>query len=332
MKRFAALLLPAGLLFAGACLGDDPVERHVLQNDQLRFEFTPQLGGRGLAFSVPGLANLLKVGEAVRTEPEPLLSAGGRNYPYLGHIVWVGPQGDWWRRQTLNTERRVAGAVWPPDPWTVLVGAELIRADRAAAELRLPASPVTGLRLTKRFSLEGAVLRHEVEAVNTRGESVTWNLWFNTRVDPGARVYVPVREPRQDIRIETFEGDPATPDPQRSRAGFFDFARGGVFSAKAFIQPSAGWIAAFSQGQLFVIEFELQPRRVIHPDHGQVELYIDSTPDSGLLELEVHAPLRTLPPGGRMGAVEHWPAWPSTAKGFAAQRRERERRGDALSE
>jgi len=43
-------------------------------------------------------------------------------------------------------------------------------------------------------------------------------------------------------------------------------------------------------------------------------------------------PPRTLPPGGRMGAVEHWPAWPSTAKGFAAQRRERERHGDALSE
>ena len=44
------------------------------------------------------------------------------------------------------------------------------------------------------------------------------------------------------------------------------------------------------------------------------------------------APLRTLPPGGRMGAVERWGAWPSTAKGFAVQPRERERRGYALSE
>ncbi len=73
--------------------------------------------------------------------------------------------------------------------------------------------------------------------------------------------------------------------------------------AKAFIQPSAGWLAAFSEDQVFVIEFPLHPRAIIHPDQGQVELYIDrdpTAPEAGLLELEVHVPYHTLAPGERM--------------------------------
>ncbi|HLT43821.1 MAG TPA: DUF4380 domain-containing protein, partial [Luteimonas sp.] len=33
-------------------------------------------------------------------------------------------------------------------------------------------------------------------------------------------------------------------------------------------------------------------------------------PDSGLLELEVHAPMRTLAPGGSMAAGETWTVFP----------------------
>ncbi|MEJ2384004.1 MAG: DUF4380 domain-containing protein [Xanthomonadales bacterium] len=308
------------------------VERHVLRNAWLHYAFTPQLGGRGLAFSVPGQANLLKTGAAVRDDPDPVVSASGRNYPYLGHIVWVGPQRDWWRQQSLNPERRASGATWPPDPWTVLETYTLVAADETTAHLVAPPSPITGLQLTKRLMLEGDLLVHDVAAVNTRDADVTWDLWFNTRVDAQASVYVPVREPDGQFRLETFEGDPASADRERLRAGFFDFARDGRFRAKAFIQPAAGWMAVFSRGQLFVIEFDLQPADAIHRDHGQIELYIDTNPDSGLLELEVHAPLRTLPPGGRMSAAERWRAWPSGAVSFAEQRRELERRGYVISE
>ena len=86
-------------------------------------------------------------------------------------------------------------------------------------------------------------------------------------------------------------------------------------------------MAAFTKGQLFVIEFDLQPREAIHPDQGQVELYLDSDPDSGLLELEVHAPYRTLPPGGRMAASERWRAWPSSAVSVLDQLEELRKRG-----
>jgi len=138
---------------------------------------------------------------------------------------------------------------------------------------------------------------------------------------------VPVQDPVGDIRLESFEGAQAERDKDKLVSGYFDFARGGPFKAKAYIQPSAGWLAAFSAGQLFVIEFELQPLEAIHPSQGQIELYIDSEPASGLLELEVHAPYVTLGPGERMSSFERWHAWPSDATDLDGQLAELRRRG-----
>jgi hypothetical protein len=309
VSRGAALAL---LLVYGACAFAQP-QTYRLENEHLRFEFTPELGGRGLWFSATGQSNLLRVGEAVRQDPSPIISAEGVNYPYLGHIVWIGPQANWWRQQSLNAERREAGAPWPPDPWTVLVANELVSLTEDAAVLTAPESPVTGLRLEKRFRLDGSALVLEVEAQNARAEPVSWDIWFNTRVAPGAHVVVPVQNIEADVRLQTFEGAAAAPDPQGAESGYFSFAPGGEHKAKALIQPSEGWLAAFTAGQLFVIEFDLQQREAIHPDQGQVELYLDSNPDSGLLELEVHSPFKTLAPGERMAARERWHAWPSTA-------------------
>lgn len=308
------------------------VKQYTLENDQLRYKLTPGLGGRGLSFSVPGYDNLLRVGEAVTQSPDPVIAADGENYPYLGHIVWIGPQSDWWSQQSLNPERRGSGAQWPPDPYTVLVRNEVVSADDKAIALLAPASAVTGLALNKQYRLEADRLVHRVEAVNTRPDPVSWDIWFNTRVGPGTQVYVPVNDPAIDIRLETFAGDAAAPDAERLAAGYFDFKRGGTLKAKAYIQPSAGWLAAFSAGQLFVIEFERQPLENIHPAQAQVELYLDADPESGLLELEVHGPYRTLQAGDRMTATEYWRAWPSAAESTADQLAELRRRGYTLSD
>ena len=78
---------------------------------------------------------------------------------------------------------------------------------------------------------------------------------------------------------------------------------------KVFIQPRAGWIAGFASGQALLIHFELEPLERIHPDQGQVELYLDWKPgqdDPGLMELEVHGPYATLAPGESTIAHEWW--------------------------
>ncbi|WP_250459315.1 DUF4380 domain-containing protein [Microbulbifer litoralis] len=289
------------------------IEAHTLENDKLSYRFTPQIGGRGLGFSTAGGENLLKVGAAVREVPAPQATAEAGFVPYFGHIVWPGPQGDWWKQQTLNAGRREAAAVWPPDPFTVLAASKLIKLTETEAEMVSPVSPVTGLQLTKRYRLDGDTLQHQVQAVNRRDEPVRWDIWFNTRVSPDARLYVPVRDFDGDLRLEKFPemSAVAQADKNKRQLGLFDFARGENVKAKAFIEPAAGWIAAFDRGQLFLIEFEQQPRESIHPEQGQVEVYLEQDPDkpgSGVMELEVHAPYRELAPGESMAAEENWRA------------------------
>ena len=68
-------------------------------------------------------------------------------------------------------------------------------------------------------------------------------------------------------------------------------------------------MAGFRAGQVFVIRFDLQPRERIHPEHGQVELYLNWLPGDAagsLLEMEVHGPYTTLAPGAEVEGRETW--------------------------
>lgn len=321
--RIKTFLLLAGSLGALGTLStlsaQAAPQTHTLDNGEIRYEFTAELGGRGLGFASSGLPNLLLVGDAVRENPSPEVTAEADFIPYLGHIIWPGPQGDWWRQQSLIPERGEAGAVWPPDPFTVLARNTLAHLDESSAQLVSPVSPVTGLQMTRHYELRGERMLHRVEAVNRRDTPVAWDIWFNTRVRPQARLYVPVRDFSGDLRIAEFEPEykEATADGEKRARGFFDFARGEKVKAKAFIEPAAGWIAAFDQGQVFVIEFEQQPRAAIHPDQGQVEIYLEydpAQPEAGVMELEVHAPYRRLAPGESMRAENTWRARPYTGE------------------
>ncbi len=305
------------LRMAMACLlfslgAQAQVQTHWLENDQLRYGYSTSMGGRGLAFSVNGQPNLLKIGDAVHTQPTVEANATGDNVPYLGHIVWLGPQKAWWKQQSLNPERRDAGADWPPDPFTVLANYTIEQGDTTSVRMTSSASPITGLAMTKRSVLNGNRLVHEVMAINQRDEPVSWDIWFNTRVRANARVFVPVADFENNLRLKSFDGAATTVDSARRALGYFDFSRDRAINAKAFIQPAAGWLAAFSAGQLFVIEFPLLNKERIHPAQGQVELYLDynpATPEAGLLELEVHGAYQTLNPNDSMTASEVWRAW-----------------------
>jgi hypothetical protein len=154
-------------------------------------------------------------------------------------------------------------------------------------------------------------------ARNIRDKDIAWDLWFNTRLPSSARVYVPVAD-AGDVRVESFTDASIGPLLPRTENGLFSLdspslpdgmtARRG----KVFAQPAAGWMAAFSGEQLFVIRFPHHRREQIHPAQGQVELYLDDQADAdkGLLEMEVHSPYRTLKPGEDMQASEQWTVLP----------------------
>jgi hypothetical protein len=311
-----ALLMVLSALCSAAVGNDRPISL-ALENDYLRMEVTPDFGGRVLSFSLKDHPNILKLGEPVTTQPEPRVNARAEAIGYLGHTVWVGPQSEWWTHQTLNPERKTAEANWPPDPFLVLARNEVVQSAASGVLLQGVPSPISGLQLRKTFNLiedtnNGVELT--VQASNIRNEAVAWDLWFNTRMEPSTRVYVPVAS-MKDVRVEHWESEIYGPLKYSWIDGLFSLdlveppkPKSGRHG-KAFIQPSAGWMSGFSKGQLLIITFPLQPREKIHPEQGQVELYLNYLPKSdsaGLLEMEVHSSYQKLAPGELMEAREFW--------------------------
>lgn len=287
------------------------VERIQLRSHEAVLEVTPALGGRVLAFGLAGHPNLIKVGDPVVSRPAPDVSATADDIGYLGHDVWLGPQSGWWSDQDANPARRAARAVWPPDPYLAFAQTRVVAQSPERLVLEGIDSPVTGVRLLKSFAFDPAdpsTLEVSAFARNIRDRPVSRDLWFNTRTSAATRVYVPVAD-AADVRVEAAE---AMAPAWRIDGGVFSFLPPSTASTlrrgKVLLQPSAGWMAGFAHGQAFVIRFEHQPRSAIHPQQGQVELYLDHGEDiaAGLLEMEVHAPYRTLAPGEAMQARERW--------------------------
>lgn len=309
--RTASCAVFASAVMATSVHAQLPV--HQLDNGTIRATVTEAIGGRLLSFALAGKPNFLLVNEGAG-DPRASVDAATGNVGYLGHEVWVGPQSQWWRHQTVNPARAADRAPWPPDPYLSLAKYSVgNRSDRHIA-LDSPASPVNGLSLRKRYALvDGRPNSFDLqaEATNRRADDVSWDLWFNTRVRPQTMVYVPVASKR-DVRIEPAgalgwtldDGILSLDQPHLGQP-----ARKG----KLFAQPAAGWMAGFHSGQAFIVQFTHQPRAAIHPEQGQVELYHDvdpAAPGKGLLEMEVHAPYLRLTPGASMRASERWTILP----------------------
>lgn len=303
-----AMALPQGDVRAAE------VQRIRLASTGAELEVTPALGGRVLHFGVIGGPNLIKVGEAVRTQPDPEVSAAADDIAYLGHDVWLGPQSGWWSDQSANPARRDARANWPPDPYLSFAITRVVEQGEDRLVLEGVDSPVTGVRLRKSFAFDAtdpATVEVAASARNIRDRPLSRDLWFNTRVSSATRVYVPVASAK-DVRMQS--GGDVAPPQWRVRNGMFELAGSplpagrSVRRGKLLLQPSAGWMAGFAQGQAFIVRFRHEPADNIHPEQGQVELYLDHGDDitAGLLEMEAHAPMRTLAPGETMQATERW--------------------------
>lgn len=311
-----------GALLLCATAAQAQINTHVLENSLLRVELTADIGGRVLAVHLRDHDNLLKVGAAIKQQPNPVVSVEADNIDYLGHETWVGPQNAWWTQQDLNPKRKAAKAWWPPDPYLVVANNQVVEKSSRHMVMQTPASPVSGVELRKTFALDERenIVNLKIEGKNIREEAVSWDLWFNTRVHQDTQVYVPVASDA-DVRVQDFVTDGyasptytlkegvlvlelrAPPEGKTSRHG------------KLFIQPSEGWLAGFRAGQLLLIRFPLQPLKNIHPEQGQVELYHHYRPknsEAGVLEMEVHSAYRTLAPGESMTATEQWILLPYT--------------------
>lgn len=320
------------LLWVSAGIAHAEVDIHSLRNNTLLMELTPDIGGRVLSFQLIGQENFLRVNQQAVQQKPPELSAETNNVSYFGHEMWVGPQSAWWTRQTLNPQRLATKAVWPPDPYLFLAPNQVLEKSPQQLVLQSPPSPVTGVQLSKTYRLlkEQHSVELAVEAKNIRAENIAWDLWFNTRVHPDTQVYVPVAKV-EDVRVDNFINHRSGPVSYSLTDGMLALdllaPPAGKMSrhGKIFIQPSAGWMAGFRAGQVFIISFPLLPLAEIHPEQGQIELYHDYRPESpadGILEMELHAAYRTLAPGETMSASERWTLLPYSGADTHAARQD----------
>lgn len=300
------------------------VARIPLNNGTVALEITPDIGGRVLSANLVGQPNFLRIGAAVVSDPHPSVTPESNNISYFGHETWVGPQSQWWLHQLLNGERREAKSVWPPDPFLILAKNTVQEKNMQKIVLQSPNSPVSGLVMQKTFSLVDAKpnqIRLDVNVQNIRDSNIAWDIWFNSRVPHITHVYVPVAS-MDDVRIEHFTDATYGPLEHSYHNGIFALKNHSPTThqgrkGKVFIQPKQGWMAAFNDHQLLIIQFKLQPKRAIHPEQGQIELYqefLNSSLDEGLLELEVHAPYKMLKPRESMSATETWTILPYTGE------------------
>jgi len=73
-------------------------------------------------------------------------------------------------------------------------------------------------------------------------------------------------------------------------------------TAKAFVPLARGLVAYFRASELLLIRGAAAPLASLHPEQAAVEIYRGAgpAPADDILELEMHSPYATLPPGGSM--------------------------------
>lgn len=286
-----------------------------LERSGVSVTITPAFGGRLVRFGLAGRDNLILFDADLAAEkPAPPVDVAFSALPYQGQSLWLGPQDEWWTHQSFLPEMQGQG--WPPDPYLTAAKTEMIRAGYSVT-LQGPPSPYSGVAVRQTYELlESGCLKLASEAENTRTEPVAWDLWTNIRVPGDSWVLAPVQD--ADAIRPGPTNDPAFTQPVVNYSdglAYADPSMEGVTApareGKVFLDPDAGWMAGVRGGQAFRVSFPLRPKEEIHPAQGQVEFYFNQPREdagSGVIEMETHAPYRTLAPGETMRAVQYWSA------------------------
>jgi hypothetical protein len=288
----------------------------ILKTKNVTVGVLPGAGGRIVLLQKGSRPNILKSDPALwdYTFEQPVAERIPMNkIPFNGHIVWVGPQSEWWIHQDVNTDLKSKRSRWPPDPYLTYSDFTVTGRTDSSMSLAGPGSDYTGIRLEKEIALDDdGGMTFVVRGTNVRKESISWDLWLNTRIDGFNKVYVPLRS-RSDLRMEYRLEDKMEEMPHEVQDGHFSFAthypsKGFTrIHGKALICPATDRMFAFTKHEMLVIRFEKYERDLVHPEQGMVEIYnsVDQAGDA-LMELEYHTPYRTLRSGESMLGKEIW--------------------------
>jgi len=168
-----------------------------IKNKQLKVDVLPDVGGRIVYLSRSDKKNTLKSDSSLWNEPklERIKPSAYADFKASNeHITWVGTQSDWWVNQNINGERKAAKSVWPPDHYLIYGNFKIKEQTDTSMICIGPKSPISGVQLTKKYSLSGNNLHIEVSTKNIRKDSVGVDLWSNALFNGYTRFVVPLNE------------------------------------------------------------------------------------------------------------------------------------------
>lgn len=306
-------VLLALLLLAGFATAAETVR---LTEGGLELELNPRVAGRITSFRLRGGENVLY---SIETDKFPPLVCDKDHFLSLyGHVMWLGPQTDWWQQQQTEQTAKARGYTWPPDPYWEFADFAVVSRTKNAIVLKSPHSPFSGVTMTKEIRLlpgGEAVLTTTIE--NTGSKPVKWGLWSNTRI-PGNAVVFALPQSQKELRFEfsTWESPRERPLAFDAGEGFVRFPgterqsvpKDGKLTGKLFVLPRKPVIAAFI-GEIFFLKRTkaLAPEKIA-PGHSQVELFGERNSDPALsfYELEFHGEYAELAPGQSLSMEETW--------------------------
>lgn len=289
-----------------------------IENGGVEAQILLEVGGRIVSYNRVGRPNVLESDsslwyetDAQRLVPSPTMLDFRA---YNGHEVWVGPQSQWWKQQTLNQEKIESDLFWPPDPYISFGRYEVLTQTPQSITILSEPSPISGLQLKKSISLnDRGELFFLVEAENIRQTPVAWDLWLITRVNGHNENFVPVASP-DDVSL----GEPSHPWQGRPtykvEKGYFSFTplqKDPNFeecTGKAYIKATKPVIYAHCGDEWLTLEFEHHDPSTLHPEQAEIELYnfVHAERAKSLLELEYHAPYKILQPREKMSTWSRW--------------------------
>jgi len=287
----------------------------VLNRDNIKLVILPHVGGRMVSLTCDNSSNILSSDSSLWNHEFEKRIDEYTSFDILqfrGHSTWVGPQSEWWVHQDINQVKKEDKDTWPPDPFLDYGYFDILNNTQNSIELLGKNSKYTGVQIRKSYSiLDNGKIEVLAKAINIREEEISWDLWFNTRLPGNCKSYVPVVD-NTKVRVET---SPENEELKHSVIdSFFTFdeqipsTNYSLASSKAFITPNLPYIFSFNAGYMFIIHINIYNQKLVHPEHGMVEVYnaISQNAEDSLLELEYHSPYTTIKPKESIEIKQVW--------------------------
>ncbi len=327
MRKVISIFIAAVMSASCAAIEDSTMPRKAPNESSLLFVrgkvlevgIHPMRGGRTVILRVLGSGENLLDQEPDTWGATPKSEQVLLDAPFLqdrGQVVWWGPQHRFWAEQTLHALHREKISTWPPDPFLTEAPYKVISHENRKLVLRSPVSKFSNIQITKTWEAqENGTICFSVEAVSPHVSIRSRNLWFNMRVSPNAREFVPVGK-AAEFAISPLEN--AIP---RIFSGILsiELPPGGAsrdkVSLKVNVCPSEGWMAAGFPTGFLLLKFPLTSKENMVENHSPVEIFREwQYGKPFLLEMEQHGPSANVAAGEAIFHREVWEWIPFTGK------------------